>query len=282
MVALAPNTSETSPWDILDGFPKLHSRAREVKTARCTEAPHSKSLDRVEIRLTIYESCVGLESFTRDPIGFDAGGELLYEYVDGNPLDGLDPEGLTPVHALCLVGACGGCLACLGPGAVACAAYSEDSAQFIDCYSYYLSILPTWHQWACGGACTTCGLCIAKKILTPKPKPPVVGGGGGGGAGGGGGGAGGGGGGGSCPKGPLKGPGKPQGLSCTTMLGMCLGTSLANQVPGANNSRCFYCNWACRASGTWPGITAGPLGPTIRCDFWNPMYWPGGVPPEGL
>ncbi len=77
MVALAPNTSETITWDVLDGFPILHSRARETITARCTEAPLSKSFGRVEIWQAIYETCDGLESFTRDPIGF-AGGRNLY------------------------------------------------------------------------------------------------------------------------------------------------------------------------------------------------------------
>ena len=91
MVALAPNTSETSPWDVLDGFPKLHSRAREVKTRICTEALHSKSLSHVEICLVISESCVGLESFTRDPIGFFDGENL---YTARMLLARLDPSGM--------------------------------------------------------------------------------------------------------------------------------------------------------------------------------------------
>jgi|GEM_PF-5762726 len=93
MVALAPNTSETSTWDVLDGFPKLHSRAREVKTTRCTEAPASKSFGRVEIWLVISESCVGLESFTRDPIGFK-GGDNFYSFVLGWAMSAVDPSGL--------------------------------------------------------------------------------------------------------------------------------------------------------------------------------------------
>jgi len=92
MVALAPNTSETSSWDVLEGFPKLHSRAREVKTRICTEAPHSKSFGRVEIWLMISESCVGLESFTRDPIGL-RGGPSQYNYVYASPLMYLDFNG---------------------------------------------------------------------------------------------------------------------------------------------------------------------------------------------
>ena len=92
MVALAPNTSETSPWDILDGFPKLHSRAREAFTSSCTEAPDSKSLGRVEIWLMIYDYRDGLESFTRDPIGYEDG-ENLFQYVGSNPLLRLDPSG---------------------------------------------------------------------------------------------------------------------------------------------------------------------------------------------
>ena len=94
MVALAPNTSETSPWDVLDTFPKLHSRAREEFTSSCTEVPHSKSLCRVEIWLTIYESCDGLESFTRDPIESD---ENLYEYCWSSPLCFMDPTGNHPI-----------------------------------------------------------------------------------------------------------------------------------------------------------------------------------------
>ena len=93
MVALAPNTSETSPWDVLDTFPKLHSRAREANTRSCTEAPHSKSFGRVEIWLMIYEGCGGLESFTRDPIGYDGSPFNLYDFVDSQPVFKTDPSG---------------------------------------------------------------------------------------------------------------------------------------------------------------------------------------------
>ena len=93
MVALAPNNSETSTWDVLDRFPKMHSRAREAKTSNCTEARHSKSLGRVEIWLMIYESCVGLESFTRDPIGFMGSAWNLYEMLATAPLVRIDPRG---------------------------------------------------------------------------------------------------------------------------------------------------------------------------------------------
>ena len=92
MVALAPNTSETSSWDVLETFPKLHSRAREVKTRICTEAPHSKSLDCVEIWQVIYDCRVGLESFTRDPIGFRGSEWNLYRCYFG--LLFTDPSGL--------------------------------------------------------------------------------------------------------------------------------------------------------------------------------------------
>jgi len=94
MVALAPNTSETSTWDVLDGFSKLHSRAREAKTTRCTEAPASKSLSRVEIWLVISESCVGLESFPRDPIGFEGGAYGIYKYCHNKPNNYMDPFGM--------------------------------------------------------------------------------------------------------------------------------------------------------------------------------------------
>ena len=94
MVALAPNNSETSTWDVLDRFPKMHSRAREAKTTSCTEAPHSKSFGRVEIWLVIYEGCDGLESFTRDPIGYRGSPFDLYEYCESSPLQNFDPLGL--------------------------------------------------------------------------------------------------------------------------------------------------------------------------------------------
>jgi len=93
MVALASNTSETSSWDILEGFPKPLSRARETKTRPCTEAATCKSLNRVEIRQVIYDSRIRLESFSRDPIGFEGSGSNLYEYVEGSPLDRADPTG---------------------------------------------------------------------------------------------------------------------------------------------------------------------------------------------
>ena len=100
MVALAPNTSETSSWDVLDGFPKLHSRAREVKTRTCTEALQSKSLGRVEIWQAIYDCRAGLESFTRDPIDYEGSEWGLYEYVKGMSLQSTDPSGNITVTTL--------------------------------------------------------------------------------------------------------------------------------------------------------------------------------------
>ena len=94
MVALAPITNETPAWDVLDRFPKLHSRAREVKPPSCTDVPHSKSLGCVEIWLTIYESCDGLESFTRDPIDYEGSEWNLYEFLASSALMNLDPMGL--------------------------------------------------------------------------------------------------------------------------------------------------------------------------------------------
>ena len=93
MVALAPITNDTSAWDVLNTFPKLHSRAREEKTGICTEAPASKSLGRVEIWQAVYETCDGLESFTRDPIGYFGSKWGLYTIVDGEVLSLVDPSG---------------------------------------------------------------------------------------------------------------------------------------------------------------------------------------------
>jgi len=94
MVAIASNTSETSTWDILNGFPKLHSRAREAKTNRYAEATGWKPLTRVEIKQVIYDSRIRLESFSRDPIGYEGSEWNLYEYVAGKPTKYLDPSGL--------------------------------------------------------------------------------------------------------------------------------------------------------------------------------------------
>ena len=104
MVALATNTSETSPWDVLDGFPKLHSRARDDFTSTCTEAPHSKLFGRVEIWLTIYDCRGGLESFTRDPIGYEDLEASLYHFVYGRVTVLVDPSGLTPVPGDTIIG----------------------------------------------------------------------------------------------------------------------------------------------------------------------------------
>ena len=60
----------------------------------CTEAPHSKSLGRVEIWQAIFGSCEGLESFTRDPIGYEGSKWNLYEYARSNSIRSMDPTGL--------------------------------------------------------------------------------------------------------------------------------------------------------------------------------------------
>jgi len=93
MVAIASNTSETSTWDTLNGFLKLHSRAREAKTNRYAEATGCKPLTRVEIQQVIYDSRIRLESFSRDPIGFK-GGINLYQFCRSRSLSTVDPSGL--------------------------------------------------------------------------------------------------------------------------------------------------------------------------------------------
>jgi hypothetical protein len=52
-----------------------------------------KSRNCIEIWLTIYDDCEGLESFTREPIGY-SGVLDLYGYVLNRPLGILDPSGL--------------------------------------------------------------------------------------------------------------------------------------------------------------------------------------------
>ncbi len=106
---------------------------------------------------------------SRDPLGYVDGMNLYRGYFG---VSTTDPFGLSPVNVACWVAGCGGCLACLGPGAVACYAYSKDSAQFVSCYEYYLDILPTWHKWCCATACGACGVCIAKNAIGPKGTKP--------------------------------------------------------------------------------------------------------------
>jgi hypothetical protein len=52
-----------------------------------------KSRNCIEIWLTIYETCDGLESFTRDPIGYEGSEWSVYEYGEANSLRNIDPTG---------------------------------------------------------------------------------------------------------------------------------------------------------------------------------------------
>ncbi len=78
-------------------YEKSHSRARSIASSRA-DSSRCKSLQRIEMRLSIYESRVGLDSFSRDPIGFGGSPHNLYEYVQSNPQNRLDPLGLCTVH----------------------------------------------------------------------------------------------------------------------------------------------------------------------------------------
>ena len=93
MVAIASNTSETSTWDTLNGFPRLHSRAREAKTNRYAEATGCKPLTRVEIQQVIYDYRIRLESFSRDAIGFEGRSWNVYQFCRVNPTSVVDPLG---------------------------------------------------------------------------------------------------------------------------------------------------------------------------------------------
>jgi len=93
MVAIASNTSETSTWDTLNGFPRLQSRARGAKTNRYAEATGCKPLTRVEIQQVIYDYRIRLESFSRDPIGYSRRDKSLNQYIRGRTLIGMDPKG---------------------------------------------------------------------------------------------------------------------------------------------------------------------------------------------
>ncbi len=45
------------------------------------------------MRLSIYESRIGLDSFSRDPIGYMGSEWSLYEFLDGRALSNVDPFG---------------------------------------------------------------------------------------------------------------------------------------------------------------------------------------------
>jgi hypothetical protein len=152
MVALAPSTTETSPWHILNGFPKLHSRARETKTRPCTEAATCKSLNRVEIRQVIYDSRIRLESFSRDPIGFKGSEWNLYEYCESCPLVNLDPSG--EAIWVPIIGCCAACVAC-----------------GLCLYDWPDHWLPSAFCWASCGVCGVCG-CKIEGLGKPKGAPP--------------------------------------------------------------------------------------------------------------
>ncbi len=73
-------------------FENPHSRARSIASF-CTDSTRCKSLDRIDMRFSIYESRVGLESFSRDPIGYEGGSIGLYEYCIAKPLHFVDSTG---------------------------------------------------------------------------------------------------------------------------------------------------------------------------------------------
>jgi hypothetical protein len=80
--------------DALLHFEKPLSRAREGVRVGCAVENRRKSLHRIEIPLSIYESRIGLGSFSNDPTGYDGGDYNLYRYVANNPLTHTDPTGL--------------------------------------------------------------------------------------------------------------------------------------------------------------------------------------------
>jgi RHS repeat-associated protein len=122
------------------------------------------------VRSRYYSSGIG-RFLSQDPLGI-SDTTNLYLYASNNPLSMVDPSGLSPAAVACIV-ATGGCAACLGPGVVACATTAQNLNDFLDCYEYYLSILPTWHKWLCGGACVGMMACVTR-IVWPSPKPVPV------------------------------------------------------------------------------------------------------------
>ncbi len=87
MVALSSSTFSENP----------HSRARSIASI-CTDTSRRKSLNRIEMRLSIYENRIGLDSFSRDPIGYDGSPYNLYEFCNGKSLVAIDPSGMWYVY----------------------------------------------------------------------------------------------------------------------------------------------------------------------------------------
>jgi hypothetical protein len=98
MVTLASNSTDCTLFESSPRFEKLHSRAREARTSRCAEELNQKSKNRIEIRLTIYDYRIRLESCSRDPIGY-ADGYNVYLYVGDRALSWTDPSGFSSYSA---------------------------------------------------------------------------------------------------------------------------------------------------------------------------------------
>jgi RHS repeat-associated protein len=81
----------------------------------------------------------------------------LYGYGNNNPMRFVDPSGEVAIGPAV---ACVGCAACMGPGAAVCL-WADD---WLDCFSYYWSLLPNWHKALCSATCTVG--CIGRTTIT--------------------------------------------------------------------------------------------------------------------
>ena len=90
MVALASPTTENSHRRASQRFKKPLSRVRGNSALGSHRDVACKSLNRIEMRLSIYESRNRLESFSRDPIKYKGGMNLYSSYMG---LKKTDPKG---------------------------------------------------------------------------------------------------------------------------------------------------------------------------------------------
>ena len=184
MVALASPTTENSHRCATQRFEKPLSRVRGNSAMPSCRVRSFNSLNRIEIGLSIYESSDRLESFSRDPIGYEGSEWNLYEYCHNSPLANVDPDGELYVAVACTM-ACLGGIGCAAPCLSVCGA---DPACLLECYSN----MGTYGKVVCGGAVLGCAACLCyaagpacgapllaciknpKKCRPPKKPPKKV------------------------------------------------------------------------------------------------------------
>ncbi len=113
--------------------------------------------NRLYVRARYYRADLG-NWITKDPLWPE---EKAYQYVNGNPINSIDPSGEWVVHVLCAA-ACltvGGCAWGLS---IACNKWEDAYESFAECAVQYLETLPWYSLAGCGVALPGCLACLAK------------------------------------------------------------------------------------------------------------------------